>query len=75
MLNTSRAAFPDVLDWVLRLGNQLPPRLKALLNLAITATLLFIAIPLIWVGVAEPAWESMALGLGLFMLSVFNLFT
>ena len=64
-----------MLEWVLRLGNQLPPRLKALLNLAITATLLFIAIPLLWVGMAEPAWASLALGAGLFLLAVFNLFT
>jgi hypothetical protein len=64
-----------VLEWVLRLSNQLPPRLKAILNLAISATLFFVAIPLVWVGVAEPAWESLALGLGMFLLAVFNLFT
>lgn len=64
-----------MLEWLLRLGNQLPPRLKAILNLAITVTLLFIAIPMLWVGIVEPAWESLALGAGLLLLSIFNLFT
>lgn len=58
-----------------RMGNQLPPRLKALLNLAITVALLLVAIPLLWSGVAAGAWSDLSLGLGLALLGIFNLFT
>ena len=64
-----------VLDFFVRLSNQLPPRLKALLNLAITITLGFVAIPLLWLGVAEPSLSDLSLGAGLLLLALFNLFT
>lgn len=58
-----------------RMSNQLPPRLKALLNMAITITLVLIAVPFLWSGVAERVWSDLSLGLGLALLGVFNLFT
>lgn len=58
-----------------RMGNQLPPRLKAVLNLAITIVLVFLAIPLTWIGVTSSDWGQAALGVGLLMLGIFNLFT
>lgn len=58
-----------------RMGNQLPPRLKALLNLAITVALVLTGVPLLWAGIAESAWPDASLGLGLILLGVFNLFT
>ncbi len=64
-----------MLDAVEGLGNRLPPRLKAILNLAITATLVVIAVPLLWLGTTGAAWSEGALGLGLLLLAVFNLFT
>lgn len=62
-------------SWLERMQNQLPPRLKAILNLAITITLVFLGLPLLWLGVSTPAWEEALLGLGLLLLGVFNLFT
>jgi hypothetical protein len=64
-----------VLDAMQRLSNQLPPRLKALLNLAITVVLVALAVPLMWAGVASSSWSDAALGVGLLLLGVFNLFT
>ena len=58
-----------------RMSNQLPPRLKALLNLAITITLVLIAVPVLWSGLAESVWSDLSLGLGLALLGIFNLFT
>ena len=58
-----------------RMGNRLPPRLKALLNLAITVALVFLAVPLLWVGATEPSWSEASLGGGLLLLGIFNLFT
>lgn len=64
-----------MLDAMQRLSNQLPPRLKALLNLAISAVLILLAVPLLWAGVASASWSDGALGAGLLLLGVFNLFT
>jgi hypothetical protein len=64
-----------MLTWLERMGNQLPPRLKALLNLAITVVLVFLGIPLLWVGIVTPEWGEVALGAGLVLLGIFNLFT
>ena len=64
-----------MLAWLERMSNQLPPRLKALLNLAISAALLVLAIPFVWRGIDGPLWSELSLGLGLLLLSVFNLFT
>lgn len=64
-----------MLDALQRLSNQLPPRLKALLNLAISVVLVVLAVPLLWAGFVAPAWEEIALGAGLLLLGVFNLFT
>ncbi|HEX2022369.1 MAG TPA: hypothetical protein VHH36_06620 [Candidatus Thermoplasmatota archaeon] len=64
-----------------QMSNQLPPRLKALLNLAITVVLLLLSIPFLWGGLdvfsggGSRAWTDASLGLGLFLLGVFNLFT
>lgn len=58
-----------------RMSNQLPPRLKAMLNLAITVTVVLIAIPFLWNGASERAWSDVSLGAGLLLLGVFNLFT
>lgn len=58
-----------------RMQNQLPPRLKLLLNVAISLTLVLIAVPLVFVGVSTPAWGDAAMGVGLLLLAVFNLFT
>lgn len=60
---------------LLRLSNQFPPRLKALLNLAISVTLVLFATPLLWSGFAERNLGSGAMGAGLALLAVFNLFT
>lgn len=64
-----------VLARIEAMGNQLPPRLKALLNLAITVTLAFIGLPLVALGVSGGDWAQAALGLGLSLLAIFNLFT
>lgn len=64
-----------MLNALQRLSNQLPPRLKALLNLAITVVLVGLSVPLLWAGVASSSWSDAALGFGLLLLSVFNLFT
>jgi hypothetical protein len=64
-----------MLAWIERMGNQLPPRLKALLNLAITLVLVFLGVPLLWVGLSGAEWGSASLGAGLVLLGVFNLFT
>jgi hypothetical protein len=58
-----------------RLSNQLPPRLKALLNLAITLVLVLLALPYMWSGFVERAWSDLALGIGLLLLGIFNVFT
>lgn len=65
----------DVLAMLERMGNQLPPRLKAILNLAISLTLVLFAIPLLWLGIADAQWADAVLGAGLALLAVFNLFT
>lgn len=57
-----------------RLSNQLPPRLKTLLNLVITVALVSISIPFLWSGF-QGAWSDLSLGLGLVLLGAFNLFT
>lgn len=64
-----------VLDALSRLSNQLPPRLKALLNLTISVVLVLLAVPLAWAGLVERDWPSVSLGAGLLLLGVFNLFT
>lgn len=64
-----------MLAWLERLGDQLPPRLKAILNLAITVCLVMLSVPFLWRGVAEGAWGDLSLGLGILLLGVFNLFT
>lgn len=64
-----------MLAWLERMGNQLPPRLKALLNLAISLTLVLMGIPFLWSGIALGEWSGAALGLGLIMLGIFNVFT
>lgn len=64
-----------LLQAVERMGNQLPPRLKALLNLTISVALLLMAVPLLWLGLTGGAWSDAAMGAGLLLLSVFNLFT
>ena len=60
-----------------RMQNQLPPRLKTLLNLAISVCLLLFGVPLLWLGLsADPAaWGEVAMGGGILLLSIFNLFT
>ena len=58
-----------------RMGNQLPPRLKAILNLAITLVLVFVGIPLAWIGLTSKDWGEAALGVGLVLVAIFNLFT
>lgn len=64
-----------MLAWLERMSNQLPPRLKALLNLAITVILVLLALPYLWSGVADRVWTDLALGLGLLLLGIFNVFT
>lgn len=64
-----------MLAWLERMGNQLPPRLKAILNLAITLVLVFLGVPLLWVGLTGQEWGEASLGAGLVLLGVFNLFT
>ena len=66
---------PAMLSRLERMGNQLPPRLKALLNLAITVVLVLVAVPLLWAGVLDASWGEVLLGIGLALLGVFNLFT
>lgn len=63
------------LDVFLRMSNQLPPKLKVVLNLAISAALLVFAVPSLWLGLVAGAWEQAAFGAGLLLLGVFNLFT
>ncbi len=62
-----------------RMSNQLPPRLKLLLNLAISVALVLLAVPFLWAGVAAPTWGAgwtdLSLGAGLALMGVFNLFT
>lgn len=70
-----RALPARMLRSIERMGDQLPPRLKAVLNLAITTTLVVLAIPLLWSGIAGSAWSDVSLGAGLLLLGVFNLFT
>lgn len=57
-----------------RMSNQLPPRLKLLLNLAISVVLALLCVPLLWAGVAGD-WAALGMGLGLALMAVFNLFT
>lgn len=64
-----------MLSAIERMGDRLPPRLKALLNLAITVALVFLAVPLLYVGVTDPSWSEASLGAGLLLLGIFNLFT
>ena len=64
-----------MLRWVEEMGDQLPPRLKALLNLAITLALVLVGIPFLWNGASAGSWTDGSLGLGLILLGVFNLFT
>ncbi len=64
-----------VLARIEAMGNQLPPRLKALLNLAITVVLAFVGLPLVVLGASAGDWGEAALGLGLALMAVFNLFT
>lgn len=63
-----------MLDALARISNQMPPRLKALLNLFITLALVAFCVPFLWRGF-HGAWSDLSLGLGLFLLGVFNLFT
>lgn len=58
-----------------RMSNQLPPRLKALLNLTISLALVLLSVPFLWSGVDGRDWADLSLGLGLALLGVFNLFT
>lgn len=64
-----------MIAWLERLGGQIPPRLKAILNLAITLCLLLLSVPFLWAGVSERAWSELSLGAGLFLLGIFNLLT
>jgi TRAP-type C4-dicarboxylate transport system permease small subunit len=64
-----------MLDALQRLSNQLPPRLKSLLNLTITVVLVVLAGLFLWAGIASRSWSDAALGGGLLLLGVFNLFT
>lgn len=64
-----------MLEVLARLSNQLPPRLKALLNLVITLALVMLSVPFLWRGFHEGVWSDGALGAGLLLLGVFNLFT
>lgn len=64
-----------MLRWLERMSGQLPPRLKAILNLAISVALFALAVPWLWTGVSERAWADLATGVGLALLGVFNLFT
>lgn len=58
-----------------RMSNQLPPRLKLLLNLSISGALALLSVPLLWTGVADRDLVDLSFGLGLALMSVFNLFT
>lgn len=58
-----------------RMSNQLPPRLKLLLNLAISVVLVLVAVPFLWSGGVERDWADLSLGVGLALMGVFNLFT
>lgn len=64
-----------MLSRIAEMGNQLPPRLKALLNLAITIVLVMLAMPYLWLGLVERSFSDLSLGLGLLLLGVFNMFT
>lgn len=68
----ARGAMMSTLE---RMQDQLPPRLKMLLNLAISVVLVLMAVPLVFVGLTTMAWGEAAMGLGLLLLAVFNLFT
>ena len=58
-----------------RMSNQLPPRLKLLLNLAISVVLVLLSVPFLWTGADEGDWGYFSLGAGLALMGVFNLFT
>lgn len=58
-----------------RMSNQLPPRLKVILNLAISFALILFGVPVLWAGIVESVWGDMMLGAGLLLLAIFNLFT
>ncbi|HWG91016.1 MAG TPA: hypothetical protein VNZ52_09245 [Candidatus Thermoplasmatota archaeon] len=64
-----------MLDALARMSNQIPPRLKALLNLAISICLFFLAIPLLWTATLTGSWADWSLGAGVVLLGIFNLFT
>lgn len=57
-----------------RLSNRVPPRLKALLNLAITVALVLLCVPFLWSGLGG-AWADLSFGLGLLLLGLLNLLT
>lgn len=75
MLKRAALACVCVLARLERMGNQLPPRLKILLNLTISFALLLFSVPLLWAGISESAWSEASMGAGLLLLAVFNLFT
>lgn len=58
-----------------RMSNQLPPRLKLLLNLSISVVLVLVSVPFLWTGTTERDWADLSLGAGLALMGVFNLFT
>ncbi|HUR67617.1 MAG TPA: hypothetical protein VM370_00095 [Candidatus Thermoplasmatota archaeon] len=64
-----------MLERLAAMGNQLPPRLKALLNLAITLALVLMSVPFLWRGIEGREWAEASTGAGLLLLGVFNLFT
>ena len=67
-----------VLRRIEAMGNQLPPRLKAVLNLVVSLVLAGLGLPMLALGVTgpdAPDWGQLSLGLGLSLLAVFNLFT
>lgn len=64
-----------VLDTLQGMSNQLPPRLKVALNLAISAVLFVMAVPMLWLGLASGSVGDGMFGLGLLLMAVFNLFT
>lgn len=72
---TSAPARGAMLGPLERMGNKLPPRLKALLNLAISLVLVLLGVPLVWAGAVLADWGEVSLGVGLLLLAVFNLFT
>lgn len=64
-----------MLTRIAEMGNQLPPRIKALLNLAITIILVLLSMPYLWLGLTTPSFSDASLGLGLLLLGIFNMFT